>query len=391
MHDDHTDGGTPGALSTVTEGSPAGHARPSSPACLRLADLGATVYLGSVPEGLAEELPGLYSSLFSTLDWFVAYDRKPPTGACVLDEPRHVILFHRDGGTVDVLNKSFACAPEDAQRICRALFRSLPSVHLIHLSVMFPPQELGLSWRLLERLDHMVIDLPGSVDEYYESLGKRTRKNVRWYQNRLSRAHPDLSVEVVTPGERSRELLDQLIAWKKQRFHRTGRVTYWETNATLADRMTDLMRRCGEVRVTSISGKAAAIDICFRTGETAYIYEGAHDPRYDESSLGFLTFYWYVCSAVESGATRVNALEGTRNSKEPLGARPVRATRVSVFRSRAGSLRSLDEALRVWRRRRISDYHRLRHSLGQRARRYRAGAALARLVAQSRVKRRSSS
>jgi CelD/BcsL family acetyltransferase involved in cellulose biosynthesis len=391
MHDGDSDDGAQAPRPTVTEGSPARQRRTSSPAWLRLADLGATVYLGSVPEGLADELPGLYSSLFSTLDWFLAYDRKPPTGACVLDEPRHVILFHRDGDTVDVLNKSFACAPEDAQRICRALFRALPGVHLIHLSVMFPPEQLGLPWRLLERLDHMVIDLPGSVDEYYESLGKRTRKNVRWYQNRLSRAHPDLDVEVLAPGERSRELLDQLIAWKKQRFHRTGRVTYWETNATLADRMADLMRRCAEVRITSIAGKAAAIDICFRAGETAYIYEGAHDPRYDESSLGFLTFYWFVCSAIESGAARVNALEGTRDSKEPLGARPVRTTRVSVFRSRAGRLRSLDEALRVWRRRRISDYQRLRHSLGQKARHHRAGAALARFVTQRRVKRRSSS
>ncbi len=371
----------------VSPASPAGTA--GRPISLRLDDLGATVYPECVPEGLADELPILYSSLFSTLDWFLAYDRKRPTGACVLDEPRHVILFHRDGHILEVLNKSFACAPEDARRICRALFQVMPDVYLIHFSVMFPPQDLGLPWRLLERFDHMVIDLPDSVDEYYASLGKRTRKNVRWYQNRLERAHPDVHVEVVKPGERSRELLDQLIAWKTQRFRRTGRVTYWETNATLADRVADLIRRCGEVRMTLVEDEPAALDVCFRTGDTAYIYEGAHDPRYDEFSLGFLTFYWYVCSALESGARRVNALEGTQDSKTPLGAQPVRTTRVSVLRSEVARLRSLDEALRVWRRQRISDLQRLRHRLGQQARRYRAGAALAGFITRRRARRRS--
>ena len=331
----------------------------ASPDRLHCSDLDVSVYLGHVPDGLAGELPGLYGSLFSTLDWFLAYDRKPPNGACVLERPRHVVLFHHAGDTVDILNKSFACAPEDASRICRALFRCLPGVQRIHLSVMFPPHELGFPWRVLEGLDHMIIDLPGSVDEYYDSLGKRTRKNVRWYQNRLSRAHPDVSVEVVKPGPRSRELVDRLIEWKIQRFRVRGRLTYWETDPTLAERVSDLLRRCGEARVTHIAGREAAIDICFRVGETAYIYEGAHDPQYDEFCLGFLTFYWYVCSAVESGATRVNALEGTEGSKVPLGAQPVRTTSLSVFRSQSARLRSLDESLKVLRRRSRSAYYAL--------------------------------
>ncbi len=280
MNDDDTDRAARSPAPDMAERRPATQVSPASPAgtagrpiSLRLDDLGATVYPECVPEGLADELPILYSSLFSTLDWFLAYDRKRPTGACVLDEPRHVILFHRDGHILEVLNKSFACAPEDARRICRALFQVMPDVYLIHFSVMFPPQDLGLPWRLLERFDHMVIDLPDSVDEYYASLGKRTRKNVRWYQNRLERAHPDVHVEVVKPGERSRELLDQLIAWKTQRFRRTGRVTYWETNATLADRVADLIRRCGEVRMTLVEDEPAALDVCFRTGDTAVIVE----------------------------------------------------------------------------------------------------------------------
>jgi len=350
---------------------------------LHYADLGATVHLGYVPEGLADELPGLYNSLFATLDWFLSQDRKAPNGACVLEEPRHVILFRREGGTVDIVNRAFACEPSEADRICGALFRAMPGVHRIHLDVMFPPRELAFPRRVRERLDHMVIELPRTVDDYYHSLGKKTRKNVRWYQNRLLRAFPDVKTETITPGERSSELVDRLVEWKVERYRQKGLLTYWETDPGLAERVANLVRRCGEARITSISGEEAAIDLCFRVGETVYPFQSANDPRYDESSLGFLTFYWLVCDAVESGATRLDALDGTEWSKTPLGARPVRRTRLSVFRSRLGRLRSLGEALSLMRER----YRRARHALGQQMRRHPRGRALAELVTRYRRKR----
>ena len=213
---------------------------------LRYADLGATVHLDRVPEGLSDELPGLYGSLFSTLDWFLSQDRKAPNGACVLEDPRHVILFRRDRGTVDVLNKAFACRPDDASRICGALFRAMPGIHRIHLDVMFAPRELAFPTRVREHIDRMVIDLPRAVDDYYHSLGKKTRKNIRWYQNRLLRAFPDVKTETIQPGERSREVIDRLVEWKIRRYRQKGLLTYWEVDPTLAERTADLLRRCGE-------------------------------------------------------------------------------------------------------------------------------------------------
>jgi hypothetical protein len=363
--------------------APAPPARLASPARLRYADLGATVHLGYVPEGLADELPGLYSNLFSTLDFFLCRDRKSPNGACVLEEPRHVILFRREGGTVDILNNAFRCEPEEANRICSALFRAMPGVHRLHLDVMFPPRELAFPRRVRERLDRMVIDLPDTVDEYYHSLGKKTRKKVRFYQNRLRRAFPDVKSETVKPGERSRELVDRLAEWKIQRYRLKGLLTYWEIHPVLAERLSNLIRRRGEARITTIAGREAAIDICFRVGETAYAYESANDPRYDQFSLGFLTFYWSVCSAIESGAARLDALEGTEWSKTPLGAQPVRTTSLSVFRSQLSRLRLLDEALRIERER----YYRAWHAVGQKMRQYPRGRAFAEFVTRRRRKK----
>jgi len=363
-------------------------ARPATRAAsreLRYADLGATVYPDSVPPGLADELPALYGSLFSTLDWFLAQDRRPPTSACILEEPRHVILFRRKGSTVDVLNKAFACRRDDAERICRALFRAMPGVRRLHLDIMFPPSELTFPTRIRERLDRMVIELPPTTDAYYRSLGKSTRKNIRWGQNHLRRAFPDVTTETITAGGRSQELVERLVEWKIERYRRKGLITYWEIDPTMLGRTVSLVRRCGEVRITSIAGEEIALDLFFRVGETVYAYESANDPRYDDYSLGFLTFYWLICDAIEAGARRVDALDGTEWSKTPLGAHAVRTTRLSVFPNRLFRLLSLGEALWLMRER----YRRKRHAIGQRLRRSGRGKALADFLTRLRRRRMS--
>ena len=134
------------------------------------------------PPGSRTSCPRCTAASTRTLDWMLTQGGRPPNGACVMEEPRHVVLFHQGDGAVEVLNRFFACTPDDADRICRALFRAFPRTNRIHLDVMFPPADLAFPRRIRERLSHMVIDLPASVDEYYHSLGKKTRHNIRSVQ-----------------------------------------------------------------------------------------------------------------------------------------------------------------------------------------------------------------
>ena len=373
-----------GTTEVTTTEAPSGEPKSlGSPVRLHFPDLAATVHVDHVPGGLADELPGLYSSLYSTLDWFLTHCGRLPNGACILEEPRHVLLFDHNGGTVDVLNRSFACAPRDADRICRALFRAFPGVHRIHLDVMFPPEQLAFPRRTVERLEHMVIDLPASVDEYYGSLSKSTRRHLRSYRNRVRREFPDLQTETIDPGERSPALVDRLIEWKIQRFREHDRITYWETNPALPRHIAALLRRRGQCRITYIDGKEAVIHLCFPVGDTVFPLEGAHDPAYDAYHLGFLATYETVCAAIESGARRVNLLETTVETKARLGAQPVPSTYVAVFPSQLSRLRSLDESYKVLRRRSLSAYY----ELGRRVRQYPGGEALARFAKRRRLEK----
>jgi CelD/BcsL family acetyltransferase involved in cellulose biosynthesis len=331
-------------------------------ACLSYPDLGAHVYLDHVPDELLGELPELYSSLLSTLDWF-AVNGQTPDGVCVLDEPRHVIPFRRSGAALFILNAAFACRGADANRICRALFRALPHIRRIQLDASFAPHDLEFPTIVSEGWEAMVIDLPCSIDEYVHSLGKSTRRNLRCRENLLHRTFADVTNEVVKPDTHCRELVECLAAWKIERFHKKGRITYWETKPRYFEQVAGLLERCGEAHVTCLSGRRAAIRICFRVGETQYGYEVACAPEYDEFSLGALTSYWLVRHAIESGAKRLNLMAGSTQLKVSLGARPVRTSRVLVFRSRPAQLRSAGAVLSVIGLRIKSRVGRVKHAL----------------------------
>lgn len=236
-------------------------------------DLKVRVSCEGIPDGVADELPDLYGSLLATADWSRYFDDAQASGACLLEDPRHVLLFTVEGDTVEVLNKFFDIAPEDARRACRALFRALPQARRVHLEVKFPPAELRLPKRVLYATDHMVIPLPATVEEYTASLGKRTRANLRQYERRLRRDYPDVTVTTQPVDERSEGLFRQFLAWKTARFEPRHGATYWRNNPAFAARFVRLLHDRGEAYEATIEGETAALWFVFMVGESMYSYQ----------------------------------------------------------------------------------------------------------------------
>jgi hypothetical protein len=313
------------------------------PQTISYPDLLAEVHIGDLPPGLFDELPGLYSSIFSTMEAFTAWDEVTPTGVVVLDSPRQVIFFSHSGDTLDVLNKMTVISPADVQRAGRALFRALPQVRRIHFEVMFDPRRLRVPKAKLFWTDHMVIDMRDSGGNCFTWLGGSTRRNVRKYENRLRRDHPDVSTEVVSAKDRSRELFDQFLGWKIDRFREQGRVTVWEDRPEIVGRFVELLRLRGEAQLTSIAGRPVAVVFLFPVGEAMYAMQAAFDTEYERYHLGLLSLHQASCNALDRGLKSFNLLWGTTYYKERLGARPVRATTLSLLRTPLDRVRYLGE------------------------------------------------
>ena len=309
------------------------------------------VYPTSVPQGLADEVELLYGSLFATVDWFVTHDDTEPSGACVLEAPRHVLLFCVKGDTIEVLNKAFEIAPRDARRACIALFRAFPRVRRIHLEVMFAPDALHAPLRVRYSTDHMIVELPGTVDECFR-LSAGACGGICAARGTISAATTPMRTRSWwSRGRTAAPSSKEFLEWKRARFREKGQSTYWDRDPELARRFVELLRRRGEAHVMSIDGRPATINFIFPVGDTFCAQESWFDPRYGRSDVGLLSQYEVVVDAIERGARRMNLLWGSAEHKRHFGATAHRATALSVFRTQSARLWSMDEALEVGRRR----------------------------------------
>ena len=316
-------------------------------------ELGAVVQLGPVPYELLDELPGLYSSLRSTRAWFAAFDQMLANGVCILSNPRHVLVFTLKNDTVKILNKGFVISSDDTRRACQAIFAALPEARRIRIEVPFAPRELLLPHRVLDVIYPLVIDLPDTVEGYYASLGSRTRKNVRNFQNRLRSSYPDVKTEVQAPDPNDmRELVEQFITWNIRRMRAGGHVSSFEKDKTRRSTVTELMLRGGAQAVTTtIDGRLAAVEFVHYVGNAATIYAGAFDDQYADVHLGFLSTYWAICETARGGARQCHLLWTGDYYKGRLGAHPSTASQLSVFRTEAQRFWAFDEVREIgWRR-----------------------------------------
>ncbi len=181
------------------------------------------------------------------------------------------------------------------------------------------------------------------------------------------------------PAPTPARLFDTFLAWHLASCARRGIESGYESKPEQAAQTRALIAESGEVQTTLIDEHAAAIEFLFFVGNEATVYAGAYDARYGDLSLGFLSTYWAVLESIRRGARRCHLLWGTDYYKERLGAHPHRAVRLSVFRSPAARLASLDEAqevaLRNLRRNGQHEYWRARHATGSALRDLRDRAA----------------
>jgi hypothetical protein len=294
----------------------------------------AIVHLGGAPAELLEELPDLYSSAYSTIEYFTAYDRPWRTYACELDEPRHVIAFTARGATVDVLNKVIDIEPDAAKRCADAIFEARPATRRIRAEVKFAPPELGLPVRELYRADDQVIELPSSSDEWERSLSRSSRRNLRQYRNRLHRQHPDFALRSLERTEIALPLVEQVFAWNRQRIHDKAEHWIYEGQPDVSHRVWRLLQRRGVALCGYIGDECVAAELLLFVGHDCWAHTAAFDPAYLDVRLGSLMTSFAIEESIRRGCARTHLGWGTTSYKHNLGAAPVTAYRVSIFASR---------------------------------------------------------
>lgn len=302
--------------------------------CYSYPDLGATVDCDGLPDELARELPQCYDSCFSVAEYFEIYDCPDNLHTCQLSEPRHVIVFTIKGATAQILNKVIEIEPAAAERVSAAIFRAHPAVRRIRAEVKFPPSELRRPVRQLLPADDFVVSLPATQGDYEAMLGSTTRKHLRQYGNGLRRRYPDFELRTVERDEISKALVDQVIAWHLQRMRAKGVVSLWETQPEGSDRLWRLLQVHGSALCGYVEERCVAAQLLLFVGRDCWVHTVGFDSAYEDVHLGLLMTSYSIAEAIRRDCARIHLTWGTDIYKRRLGAAPVPAWRVSIYRSR---------------------------------------------------------
>jgi len=307
-----------------------------------------------LPPGTAERLAGRYGSLFSVPEYFEVVDKVRPSMLLELSEPDHLLALTRRDHSVEVLNKVIDIDAEAVSRSAETLFASLPDIRRLALEVKFsPPRHLtrtaepdgGLRslfrrpLRILHAgVDH-VIDHPDGSRAYLDTLGPSTRRNLAKYANRLSRrAAAGIDRTTIFGSEIGDEWFDRIVQWNSERISSKGQEPYYVAHPQVVAQLKQLAATYGVVDRVEIDGRTASAYLSFYVGHDAWIYLGSFDRSFEREHLGLLGLHWAIAAAADRGMRRTHLLWGDALYKQRLGALPVTAYRIAVYRSRIDSL-----------------------------------------------------
>jgi CelD/BcsL family acetyltransferase involved in cellulose biosynthesis len=129
------------------------------------------------------------------------------------------------------------------------------------------------------------------------------------------------------------------------------------------DGLVALARDCGRVIACYDGDRIIAGSISAATGTGWTLMVIAHDPAFDEHSLGMLCATWTVEAAIRAGAPTFSLMWGSYEYKARLTATPVSLVDLRFYRSLAAQLADWPVMLPVYAARLRRAYHAARRRL----------------------------
>lgn len=313
-------------------------------------DIAISCYENEVPPFVEAELERLYGNIFSSLSQFRIYGWNSRGASTYVvtcgGVPTVILLYRRDGGTVHVMNEVITLDNVEIGRFSSFVFERYHDVNVIAFKAIETERKrLPFPFQRHNHLEDMELDLPESVDAYFPTLGKSTRRNIRRHLDRIGRTFPSFRFEVVERDAMTPARVREIIELNRTRMAGKNIESIIDEQET--QRIIDLVRTCGLVGVVTIDDRLCAGAISFKSGQNYFLNVLAHDPRYDDYWLGFLCCYLTICESIARGGKEFHFLWGRYDYKYLLGARRRDLDNIVLYRSRLQLLRNADIARRV--------------------------------------------
>ncbi|HJV86238.1 MAG TPA: GNAT family N-acetyltransferase [Noviherbaspirillum sp.] len=304
-----------------------GHARPG--------EYSFTCHESEVPVFAAAEIERLHGHLYCLPSWLALTGQLYGAGTYIASKggtPTTVLLYQREKNAVTVVSEFVHLDEDDIRRFVGHMFDLNPSLKRVTFNrARADIRNLPYPWHAVDHTEDMIIELPATVQEYDARVGKNMRRNIKRYTSALQRDFPSYTYHIKDADEISEQEIRDII--------RLGCIRMESKN--IAPRYTEaetqwivqLAKQCGLVGIATVEGKVCAGAIGFRIGENYFMHIIAHDPRFNDYSLGILCYYHTICEGIARGGKRFHLLQGRYGYKYRLQAERHDIRHIDIYRS----------------------------------------------------------
>jgi hypothetical protein len=261
-------------------------------------------YKEAIPAFAADELDKRYQSLYSALAEVKSRQDAPVSiDTYVLRENgrvKTILLSQRYRNSLRVLNEVMALDREAIERFVRYVFSEFPEIAIVSFhAIQTDVEKLAYPFQRFNTLEDVVLSLPSCEEEYLARLGKATRKTIKYYGNKLMRAHPSFRCRVYAKSEITREQVTAIVNMKAMRMTAKSKVPI--VVAEDVDGIMGMIRNYGVVGIATIDDQICAGWIGYRVGSNDFMSMSAYDMRYEEFRLGTLCCYYAIRDCIARG------------------------------------------------------------------------------------------
>lgn len=293
-------------------------------------------YENAIPSFVAGKLEHLYGSMYASFAHFGVYGGLDDASTYICSreaEIEDIFLYRYEQRSVRVINEQMRLSDTSINRFADAMFDRYPEVDRVIFHAIdaqkskpaFPSQRYTCT-------NDITMPLPGTVDEYYASLGKSTRKTLNQNGNRLQRRYDSFRFSVLEAHEFSDTQLREIISLNHARMAGKSRVS--AIDEAEASHIIAFAKQCGLVGIISIEGRIRAGAICYRIGDHYHLRVIGHDPEYNAYGLGMLCCYRTVCESIVRGGTMFHFMWGQEEYKYRLLGVQREMAHIVLYRSR---------------------------------------------------------
>ncbi|SNS54686.1 Acetyltransferase (GNAT) domain-containing protein [Noviherbaspirillum humi] len=299
-------------------------------------------YDGQVPDFTGPEIDRVHDHLVPSLRNYRIADEVPGASTFVVREQGRItdiFLYRREGRVVTVLSEFIRIDADSVRRFAQHVFATYPGVGKIvyrkaNAGAMAGelPRVLPYPYASVPVTEDIVVSLPDSIDAYHGRLGKNMRRNIKRYHATLGEKFPSYTYDVYLADRIAESDLRDIIALNRTRMAGKRIVSRIDEDETRW--IVSMAKQCGIVGVARIDGKVCAGAIGFRIRDNYFMHVIAHDPAYNDYSLGILCYYFTICEGIKRGGRHFHLMSGRYEYKFRLGGELRDISRLELYRNR---------------------------------------------------------